>query len=416
MRILLLIDDFYPSTKSGAKMMHDLGEQFVRDGHEVVVVTPGDSVSGGFSVAVEDGIRVVRVRSGRLKYVGRALRGIRELRLSARIWRKARTFVKSNPCDLIVFYSPTIFFGDLVRKLKELWDCPAYLVLRDIFPQWAVDAGVIKKGLLYRYLHHKELRQYDAADVIGVESPGNLAYFSAELRDKGYRVEVLFNWMDTSRHPAPATKFRERLGLQGKVVFFYGGNIGVAQDLDNILRLAVGLRQHEHVFFLLVGSGSEVPRLQREIEKQQLANIKILPPLPQEEYLQCLSEFDVGLISLDRRLQSHNSTGKLLGYLLCGKPVLASLNPGNGLAQLLSQADAGFASDNGDDENLLNAAALLAGSADMRKRMGANASVLGQMKFSAVVAGQQILSHFASAAEGADSSLAVSNSPELLAD
>lgn len=407
MRILFLIDDYYPSTKSGAKMMHDLGEQFVRDGHQVIVVTPKDSVTGTFSVSVEDGITVVRVRNGRLKYTSRALRGIRELRLSAGIWRKTKTFLKENPCDVIVFYSPTIFLGDLVRKLKALWRCPAYLVLRDIFPQWAVDAGIIRKGLLYRYLHHKELLQYDAANVIGLESPGNLPYFSEELRDRDYRVEVLFNWMDTSQQPAAGTKFRDQLGLQEKVVFFYGGNIGVAQDLDNILRLAVGLRQQEQAFFLLVGSGSEVPRLEREIERQQLTNIKILPPLPQDRYLQCLSEFDVGLVSLDRRLQTHNLTGKLLGYMLCGKPVLASLNPGNGLAQLLHEADAGLACENGDDKGLRNAALLLATNPDLRRRMGANARSLGEGKFSVQAAAKQIMQHFLF------KSIASSDHPEL---
>ncbi|MGC2745352.1 MAG: glycosyltransferase, partial [Candidatus Angelobacter sp.] len=189
MRILLLIDDYYPSTKAAPKIMHDLGEQLVREGHQVIVITPNDSVAESLSVCVEDGITVVRVRTGRLKYAGRALRGLREFRLSASIWRKARTFLKSTPCDLIIFYSPTIFFGDLVHKLKALWRCPAYLVLRDIFPLWAVNAGIIGKGMLYRYLHYKELRQYNAADVIGVESSGNLPYFSEELRRKNYRVE-----------------------------------------------------------------------------------------------------------------------------------------------------------------------------------------------------------------------------------
>ena len=393
MRILLLIDDYYPSTKSGAKMMHDLAVQFVRDGHESIVVTPSQAVSHKLSISVEEGVTVVRVRGGNLKYTSRAIRGLREFRLSANIWRRARAFFQENQCDIIVFYSPTIFFGPLVRKLKALWRCPAYLILRDIFPQWAVDAGVIKKGLLYRYLRRKELEQYGAADLIGAEGAGDLEYFRNDPRLRNCRVEVLFNCMDTQQSPVRGTKYREELGLLNKVVFFYGGNIGVAQGVDSILRLALNLRDHEKAFFLLVGSGTEVQRLQAEIAREDLRNVRILPPLPQDEYLRCLAEFDIGIVSLHRNLKTHNTTGKLLGYLLCGKPVLASLNPGNGLAQLLQEADAGIACENGDDDGLNAAALLLLGNPDLRKRMSANAKLLGETKFSARTATRQILSH-----------------------
>jgi glycosyltransferase involved in cell wall biosynthesis len=394
LRILLLIDDYYPSTKSGAKMMHDLGVQFVRDGHEAIVVTTAQGTRQDLSVTTEDRVTVVRVRTGKIKDASRAMRGLREFRLSANIWRKAKAFFTANPCDLVVFYSPTIFFGDLVRKLKTLWGCSSYLVLRDIFPQWAVDAGVIKKGLLYRYLRRKELAQYDAADVIGAESPGSLRYFADELSDKAYRVEVLLSWTELQERPRPGTSHRLRLGLGEKVVFFYGGNIGVAQDMDNILRLAANLNGREDMFFLLVGSGSEAPRLEREIEQQHLTNLRILPPLPQERYLQCLSEFDVGLISLDRRLSTSNLPGKLFGYMTCGVPILASINPGNDLAQLLPEADAGIACENGDDQGLCEAAQRLAADGELRKRMGNNARILLEGRFSVYAAAAQILSHF----------------------
>src|ERR1035437_5383193 len=297
------------------------------------------------------------------------------------MWRGAREFFQENPCELVVFYSPTIFFGGLVRRLKSMWGCPSYLILRDIFPKWAVDAGVLREGMLYRYLKRKELEQYAAADVIGVEAFGNLSYFEKELPGDRYRVEMLYNWLDAREEPSLSSYWRSRLGLDGKVVFFFGGNIGVAQDLDNILRLAAGMRGREEVFFLLVGSGSEVQRLNAEIEKQGLRNVRILPPLSQREYMQCLSECDVGLVSLDRRLISHNFPGKLLGYVLCGKPVLASLNPDNDLIEFLRHADAGFACTNGEDEKLLAAALLLSTQPEARQRMGRNARELGNTVF-----------------------------------
>jgi glycosyltransferase involved in cell wall biosynthesis len=294
---------------------------------------------------------------------------------------------------LVVFYSPTIFFGELVGRLKDIWQCPSYLILRDIFPKWAVDTGILHEGIIYRYLKRKELGQYAVSDMIGVEAQGNLAYFDSDVPDARHRVEVLHNWVDVSETPKNRSNWRNRLDLQNKVVFFYGGNLGKAQDLDNLLRLALSLQARQEIFFLLVGSGSEESRIKEEILRKKMLNIRLLPPLSQKEYLACLSEFDVGLISLDRRLNSHNFTGKLLGYVICGKPVLASINPGNDLIAFLQNADVGLACINGEDEKLREAAIRLASDSSLREQMGTRARLLGETTFSVRGAASRILSH-----------------------
>jgi glycosyltransferase involved in cell wall biosynthesis len=157
------------------------------------------------------------------------------------------------------------------------------------------------------------------------------------------------------------------------------------------------LSDHDDIFFLLVGDGSEAPRLILEIEELGLSNIRILPAMPQPDYLQCLSEFDVGVVSLNRHLQSNNFTGKLLGYVSCGKPVLASVNPGNDLVEFLHRADAGIACANGDDDALLQATLLLATQPQIRQRMGENAHALTGATFSVESVARQIVSHFQSA-------------------
>ncbi len=394
MRILLIVVYYPPSKTSAAQMMRDLALEYLRCGHQVIVATTNDSAESPTTITEEDGVIVVRVKTGDLKLANKAFRLWRESRLSPTIWRRARQLFQTNPCDLILFYSPTIFLGELVHRLKSMWGCPSYLILRDIFPKWSVDAGILRQGALYSYLRRKELTQYAAADIIGVEAPGDLRYFSEEIHGRNCKVEVLYNWIDVHGRPRRNRGWRNKLELEGKVVFFYGGNLGKAQDLDNILRLATNLREREDMFFLLVGSGSEAQRLHEQIRKQELRNIRLLPPLPQEEYMECLSEFDVGLVSLDRRMKSHNFTGKLLGYVLCGKPVLASLNPGNDLMEFLHSADAGIACTNGDDERLRDAALLLATDPAIRERMGRNALTLGDTAFSVKVIAQQILSHF----------------------
>jgi glycosyltransferase involved in cell wall biosynthesis len=394
MRILIIVDCYLPSIKSGARMVHDLGVEFHRQGHDVTILTASDTSSCPFVVRMEEGLRIARVKTGKIKGTDRVLRAVREVRLSATLWRKARHFLVANPADLIVFYAPTIFFGALVRRLKSQWGCPAYLILRDIFPQWAVDAGILRKGLIWRYFRKKEIEQYEAADRIAVESAANLQYFGREFALRRYPVEVLYNWMNTYGEDLPSTNYREHLGLQDKVVFFYGGNLGVAQDVDNIIRLAGRLAGEDYIRFVLVGEGSEVPRLRRFLAENRVQNVRLLPAVSHREYLAMLSEFDVGLLSLDRRLETYNVPGKLLGYMYWGKPVLASINPGNDLFAILENDQAGFCRINGDDDSLCAAALRLANDPDLRDKMGANSRRLLERLFSVDAAVRQILNQF----------------------
>lgn len=394
MRILILVDCYLPSLKSGAKLVHDLGVEFRGQRHEVTVLTPSDTISQSPQVTIEDGLRIARVKTGRIKGTAKLSRAIQEVRLSATLWGRAKHFLLANPADLIVFYSPTIFLGAFVRRLKSLWRCPAYLILRDIFPQWAVDAGILRKGLVWRFFRTKEIEQYEVADVIAVQSSADLKYFALNFPRKRYRLETLYNWAPLHEPDLPLTNYRAQLGLHDKVVFFYGGNLGLAQDVDNILRLAISLASHTHIYFLLVGDGSEVLRLKRSIAARGLRNIQILQAVDQREYLSMLSEFDVGLISLDRRLTTHNVPGKLLGYMYWGIPVLASMNPGNDLFRILEENQAGFCFVNGNDQGLSAAALRLANDPELRVRMGKNSRALLERAFSVEVAAEQIMRHF----------------------
>jgi glycosyltransferase involved in cell wall biosynthesis len=374
--------------------MYDLALELCRREHDVIVLTPSDRISNSVELTNEFGVQVVRVRTRDIKGASRVFRAIEESRLSSVLWRHAGPFLRQHPADLIVFYSPTIFWAPLVRRLKALWQCPAYLILRDIFPKWAVDAGILRKGLIYYFFRRKEKHQYRIADRIAVQSPSNLDYFAREFHSRRYPLEVLYNWMNLHVENLPSTHYRAHLGLQGKVVFVYGGNLGVAQDIGNIIRLAKRLVDRGHIHFLLVGAGSEVPRVKRLLVEERLHNVQLLPSVNPLEYLALLSEFDVGLLSLDRRLKTHNVPGKLLSYMYWCKPTLASINPGNDLFELLGKNEAGFCLSNGDDDRLYEAALRLAEDPELRDRMGKNSRNLLERMFSVESAVAQILNCF----------------------
>ena len=383
-----------PSTKSSAKIMYDLGQELLKKGHDVSIITISENLTTPLEVVIEDGLRILRVKSGKIDGANKYIRFINELFLSQLIWYRGNKFFKEFKCDLVVWYSPSIFFSRLISKIKGINNCPSYLILRDIFPQWALDTGLLKNGVIYNILQYFEFQQYKVANVIGVQSPKNLDYFDKLNVQLNSKLEVLYNWVDLKKTCIQKTNFRDTLNLNEKIVFFYGGNIGVAQDMDNIIRLAYNLRYEKKAHFLIVGEGSESTRLKKMILSLGLENVNIFGSVGQDTYLAMLSEFDIGLISLNKSFKTPNFPGKMLGYMYFSKPILASINMGNDLQTLLEEYNAGLVSINGDDDQFVENSIKLISDQEFRINMGKNGKKVLNNFFSVTNASQQILSNF----------------------
>lgn len=388
MQVLLIVDCYLPEQKSSAALMHDLAEEMLSRGYSVTLLAPSSDLKASCTVWQAGRFKVIRYRTGAIKRAARYVRAINEMFLSAAAWWEARNAL-GHYYDIVVFYSPSIFFGPLVAFLKRHTRARTYLVLRDIFPEWAVQAGILRKGLAYWVFKHFERLQYKVADRIGIETTGSIEHFRNSAHCA--KVELLRNWTRTRSVPYAAAKpYRRKLGLEDKTVFLYGGNIGVAQDMDNILRLAHRMENMEGVHFVLIGDGSEVERIRALIASGRAKNVSLLPSVEQSEYLSTISQFDVGLISLDKRLRSFSTTGKLLGYLQCELPVLASVNPGNELMDLLTTSGAGLCSWNGDDETFYRNAVDLC-SSSLRRSIASRSRALLESEFSVHTAADRIL-------------------------
>lgn len=392
MKLLLIVDDYLPhSIKVAAKMMHDLALEFKSHGHIVTVLSPDPFLAKAFEVRNIDGIKVLVFKSGEIKNISKIKRAINESLLSFYAWKATKTYLKVHPHDAIVYYSPSIFWGYIVGKLKKLWKVKSYLILRDIFPQWAVDNGLMKKtSPVYFYFKFFENKNYVNADCIGVMSPSNLEFFKA-TRKNFSNFEVLYNWSKINDITSPVCSFRKQLNLEDKIVFFYGGNIGHAQNMLNLIRLALHFKENSKAHFLFVGKGDEVDLILMEKEKHQLNNITYLPSVDQETYINMLSEFDIGLFSLHPGHKTHNFPGKLLGYMEYSKPILGSVNTDNDLKEIINNAEAGFIFDSGDDKGLYEAAVSLIDSEELRIKVGKNARELLINQFSVELAFTKII-------------------------
>ncbi|TGK83448.1 glycosyltransferase WbuB [Leptospira montravelensis] len=384
MKVLIIVDDYLPkSIKVAGKMMHELALEFLHLGHVVTVVTPDPDLKDSYILDELDGIKILRFRSGRIKNVSKPIRLINEILLSFRAVKALSHWFNSNHHDLIVFYSPTIFWSGLVRYLKKIWKTPSYLILRDFFPQWVIDNGIIGKHSILAYLFRfYERKLYASADVVGIQSPANLKWFS-ETNPNLLNTQLLYNWASPfgdNKKMVPID-IRKKYNLSDRIIFFYGGNIGHAQDMKNLLILAERMLTVQKVQFIFLGAGDEFQLVQDMIKKKNLSNCLLLESVSQDVFTSILTQIDIGLFTLHPDHKTHNFPGKILGYMQVGVPILGAVNQGNDLRIVIEEGKAGFVSIAGDHETLYqNAVTLL--DTKLRKTMGQNAIKLLDTTFS----------------------------------
>lgn len=336
MKLVLITDAFPPMRTSAAVQLRDLTREFVRKGHQVTVLLPANDLEESWDLIEHEGVRILRLAAPKTKDVGYVRRTIGEwLMPYAMKHSLQKSPVASELWDGVVWYSPSIFHGPLVRALKTKSGCKSYLVIRDIFPEWALDLGLMRPGLACSFFTRIAREQYEVADIIGVQSPGNLGYFDTQSEKLALgRVEVLQNWLSPPES-LPCPLRLDMTPLAGRKVFVYAGNMGVAQGLDSIIELADALRDRKDIGFLFVGRGSEAGRLEAASKDRGLDNVLFHPEIDPDQIPSLYAQCAAGIVCLDRRHKSHNIPGKFLTYMQCGLPSLAIVNQGNDLAELI---------------------------------------------------------------------------------
>jgi glycosyltransferase involved in cell wall biosynthesis len=243
--------------------------------------------------------------------------------------------------DGVVWYSPSIFHGPLVRAIKIASNCKSYLIIRDIFPQWAADIGLIsKRGLIYLFFNTVARYQYSVADIIGVQTLGNLNSFK-DWAIRGHRkLEVLQNWLLDSPTGECSISL-SKTKLAGRKIFVYAGNMGVAQGVGVFLDLAELLQERLYVGFLFVGRGSNATKLAEDSKLRKLNNILFFDEIHPDEISGLYAQCAVGLVALNPKHRSPNIPGKFLTYMQAGLPVLARINSGNDLVEMIKKNNVG---------------------------------------------------------------------------
>ena len=317
---------------------NDLMRKFRDEGHEVYIIYPNERKYGlPTALKEEEGIHSLAVRTLNVQKTTVIEKGIGQLLLESQFKSALKKYFGGVKFDLILYSTPPITFNSVIKYAKKRSGGKAltYLLLKDIFPQNAVDLVMMTKsglkGIIYRMFRKKEEELYRITDYIGCMSPANVEYVlkhnpsvdraKVEVAPNSYDVPAAYDAVDKE-------SIRKKYNLPtGRPVFLYGGNMGKPQGIPILVECMKALKDRKDCHFLLVGDGTEYTKLESFVAENQPKSISVFRRLPKADYDALAAACDVGLIFLDYRFSIPNYPSRLLPYLIGKKPILAATDP-----------------------------------------------------------------------------------------
>ncbi|HID54380.1 MAG TPA: glycosyltransferase WbuB [Anaerolineae bacterium] len=380
MHILLLTAYFPPDNGSAANLFYELGSTFVEMGHTVSVVTGFPSYHAQGDLSQYHGRRWMRETMVGMEVYRIVVPQIaRNTPVGRGLWQFSAAFsymlagFKVPKADVALVYSPPLPLGLSALVWRALKGVPFVFNVQDLFPQSAIDLGILRMKPLIRFFQTLERFTYKRANTITVHSQGNWAYVVAHGGRPDSTV-VMHNAVDTN-HIQPGPKendLRQELGLNGRFIASFAGVMGYSQDLDVILQAAQLLRERTDIHFLLVGEGVEKERLVAKSQEMGLSNVTWLPMQLRERYPAILHASDVGLATLHADVKTPVVPSKILSIMAGGRPVIAMMNLDGDAPKLIADAEAGFALEPGNPELLAKTLGKLYEDSALCERMGRN--------------------------------------------
>lgn len=350
MRLLLVTDAYPPEIRSSSHLMVELAEELHRRGHEVHVVTswPRYNLDAAAQAkhfepsTMENGIHVMRVKTPAHHNVAYTRRGLAQMQMPLYFLSALRRYMPKLP-DCAIVYTPPLPLALVGERLKAR-GARFVLNVQDIFPQNAIDLGVMKNPAPIAFFHWMERRAYRKADAVTVHSEGNRDFVLSENPAIARKLSVLHNWIDVEAHETGvATRdFRAEWNLKDKFILLFAGVTGPSQALHLILDAAAKLRDLPDLTFLIVGDGTEKEKLESRARAEGLDNVVFKPFVPREVYPDLVTASDVGLVCLSSMNKTPVVPGKILGYMAGGKPIAAFLNKESDGHVIIKDAQCGY--------------------------------------------------------------------------
>lgn len=340
---ILYVSTCFPRESESSTIYTDLAEELIHSGHKVTVVAADERKNGGTTrIEKERGCCVLRVKTGNMYNVGYIEKGISLISLTYLMNLAIFRFLRKNKYDLILFEAPPVTLSGVVRYSKNLFHCPSFLMMKDIFPQNAIDIGIMNsKSFTYKYFKNEERKLYDVADNIGCMSKANMKYLEKHSNVSSEKLSLFPNTKKLHPVPVKSSLPREKYNIpKEKIVFVFGGNMGKPQGMDFLSDCIIASESVDNAFFVLVGRGTEKSRIKTKLQTHN--NAIVLDNLPREEYEELIVSCDVGIVSLDYRFTIPNYPSRILSYMEYGIPVLATTDVNTDFKDLIVESKCGY--------------------------------------------------------------------------
>jgi glycosyltransferase involved in cell wall biosynthesis len=342
---ILFLTLAYPLTDHN--LYTDLLDGFLERDHTVTVIRHDETKNRGpISLYNWNNVCVLTVPTGKLFKTNFIIKGINTVLLERRFLKRLKQ-INFDHIDVVLYSTPPITFQKVVTSLKRKYKSITYLLLKDIFPQNAVDMGMFKrKSILYAFFRYKEKKLYRNSDIIGCMSPANVNYLyvhNPELRSK--KLNVIPNCIFPMKVNVIHNKFEifNKYGIPSESIkLVYGGNLGKPQGIDFLINCIEELKNDSSIFTVIVGEGTEYNKLSQGIKHKGIKNTKLINFLPKKQYFELLFCIDIGLIFLDHRFTIPNFPSRVLDYMNFSKPILACTDVHCDIKQEICDQGAGF--------------------------------------------------------------------------
>lgn len=398
---ILFLSQLYIESIQNHSIYTDLLNCFIKNNHHVYIVTPAEKRRELKTELMHfENHTILRVRTGNLQKTNVMEKGISTLTFEQTMLRAIKKYYSNVSFEMILYATPPITTTKIIKYIKKRDNAKTYLLLKDIFPQNAVDLEMFsKRSLIYTFFRKKEKELYRVSDYIGCMSPANVNYVldhNPEIARS--QVEVCPNSIEVRRLAKPdeteLVKIRSRYGIPiDKTIFVYGGNLGKPQGIDFLCQCLSECRDYKEAHFLIVGSGTEFGKSEAYIKENNLDNVTLLSYLPKEEYDMLVSTCDVGLICLDHRFTIPNFPSRLLSYMQASMPVLTMTDRNTDVGQIVTEGGFGYWCESVNPKDFKALVVQMCEEDDL-KQMGEDAYDYLEQHYSVEKSYQIIMNHF----------------------
>ena len=339
-------------------LYNDLLNKFVDNGHELYIVCPNERRNNESSnLKVNRKTKILSVKTLNIQKTNLIEKGLATLTIEYLFLSAIKKYYKNIDFDLVVYSSPPVTFTKIIKHIKKKTGAYSYLLLKDIFPQNAIDMGFLKQnGLLHKFFRLKEKKLYNLSDSIGCMSKANLDYIKKHNPFLNFnKLEINPNtitpkFINYSNSQKESIKLKYSVPLNKKI-FIYGGNLGKPQGLDFLLETIQETKRSD-VFFLIIGSGTEFKRLKQWFNYKTPKNALLMSLLPKNDYDLLLAACDVGLIFLNKNFTIPNYPSRLLSYLEMKMPVIAATDSNTDIGIDIENNNCGFSVISGNSRKM----------------------------------------------------------------